>query len=159
MVFNLNISVSLTRKEAEYLVFVYRKQVEDLGRVTTTIVARKFNVTAATITESFHKLAEKNFVEYIPSYGIRLTKKGAAGAQKLLRKHRLLETLFVRLMKYSPIEACNEASRIDYYCSEALANSNCNTYNYPAQCPCKTQIYIDPDYMLACKNDRNSAAC
>lgn len=151
----LNINVGLTRKESEYLVFVYRKQVEDRSRVTTTIVARKFAVTAATITESFHKLAEKDLVKYIPYYGIRLTEKGVTEAKKLLRKHRLLETLFVRLMKYAPTKACNEASRIDYYCSETLANSICSTYGHPAQCPCNKQIYTDPN----CRSDRNSAVC
>lgn len=140
----LNIRASLTRKEAEYLVFVYRKQREDQDRVTTTIVARKFDVTAATVTESFQKLAQKQLVEYIPYYGIRLTERGAAKAQDLLRKHRLLETLFVRVMKYTPIEACDEASKLDYYCSEALTNRICHTYNHPPHCPCNKQIYTDP---------------
>ena len=58
----LNINASFTRKEAEYLVFIYRKQIEDQDKVATTIVARKFGVSAATVTESFRNLAEKKLV-------------------------------------------------------------------------------------------------
>ena len=155
MVSILNVNASFTRKEAEYLLFIYRKQIEDQDRVATTIVARKFDVSAATVTESFRNLAEKKLVQYIPYHGVRLTDKGAAKAQGLLRKHRLLETLFVRLMKYAPKEACDEASKIDYYCSESLTNRVCNTYNHPTKCPCNKQIYPSP----TCKSDRNSVAC
>lgn len=150
----MNTAVNVTRKEAEYLAFVYRRQVEDGERVTNAIVARTFGVTGATVTESFHKLAEKNLVEYIPYYGIRLTEKGVVEAERLLRKHRLLETLLVRFMKYAPREACTEASTIDYYCSEALANTICGAYNHPAQCPCDKEIYTDPD----CRGKRDNAS-
>jgi DtxR family Mn-dependent transcriptional regulator len=151
----LNISDSLTRKEAEHLVFIYRKQIEDRDRATTTIVAKEFHVSAAVVTESFQKLAKKKLVEYTPYYGIKLTLKGVAKAQKLLRKHRLLETLFVNLMRFNPKEACREASTIGYYCSEALINRICSTYNHPTQCPCNKQIHADP----YCKGDKNSDLC
>ena len=130
----LNISDTLTRKETEHLVFIYRKQREDRDRVTTTIVAREFHVSPAVVTESFQKLAKKKLVEYLPYYGIKLTDKGVSKAQQLLRKHRLLETLLVRLMKFTPKEACKEASSIGYFCSENLTNRICSTYNHPTQC-------------------------
>jgi len=149
----LDIDGTLTRKEAQYLTLVYRKQVEDCNRVTTTTVSRVLKVTPATVTESFQKLAKKNLVEYTPYYGIKLTERGTAEAQKLLRRHRLLETLFVKTMNYPPKKACNEASKIDYYCSEALANNICSTYNHPVVCPCKKEIYADYD----CKHLKNDA--
>ena len=123
--------------------FVFRRQVEERRRVTTTILAKTFSVTAATVTESFHKLSEKKLVEYTPYYGVRLTKKGVATAQKLLRKHRLLETLFVRFMHYNPGTACIEASKIDYYCSDDLTNKICSVYDHPIKCPCNKQIFRD----------------
>ena len=151
----MNISDSLTRKEAEHLVFIYRRQIEDRDRVTTTVLARKFHVSAAAVTESFHKLAKKRLVEYMPYYGTRLTEKGVAKAQELLRKHRLLEILFVRLMKFAPEEACREASKIGYYCSEALIDRICSTYNHPTQCPCNKHIHPGP----YCKGEENSDLC
>jgi DtxR family Mn-dependent transcriptional regulator len=147
----LDISDNLTRKEAEYLIFVYKKQIEDGDRVTTTIVARKFDVSAATVTEGFHNLANKKFFKYMPYYGIKITEKGIAKAQELLRKHRLLEILFVRL-KFAPIEACKEASNIGYYCSEALINRICSLYNHPTQCPCNKKIHSGP----YCKSNKNN---
>jgi DtxR family Mn-dependent transcriptional regulator len=151
----LNISNTLTRKETEHLVFIYRKQIEERDRVTTTIIAREFNVSPAVVTESFHKLAKKKFIEYLPYYGIKLTKKGVSKAQELLRKHRLLETLFVRMMNFTPKEACKEASTIGYYCSKDLTNRICSTYNHPTQCPCDKEIHVDPN----CTKDKNCNLC
>ena len=117
--------------------------------------AREFDVSAATVTEFFHKLANKKFAEYMPYYGIKLTEKGVGKAQEFLRKHRLLETLLVRLMKFTPKEACIEASKIGYYCSETLINRICYTYSHPIQCPCNKKIPVGP----YCKGDRNSDLC
>lgn len=140
----MKVNVDATRKEAEYLALLYRKQIEEGESVTTTILAKALMVAPATVTECFQKLAEKNLVEYRPYYGVKLTERGIVQAKKLLRKHRLLETLYVRFLRYSPTAACREASRIDYYCSEALANSICSTYDHPVVCPCNKKIFRDP---------------
>ena len=139
--------MDITRKEGEYLALVYRKQIEEGGRITNTGLARSFNVTPATVTEAFQKLAEKDLIEYIPYHGVKLTKTGNAEAEKLLRRHRLLETLFVELLQLTPKAACNEASKMDYYCSEEIANHICGTYCHPVRCPCDKQIFEDRSCM------------
>ncbi|MCK4498391.1 metal-dependent transcriptional regulator [Candidatus Bathyarchaeota archaeon] len=133
--------MDITRKEGEYLALVYRKQIENGERITTTGLARSLNVTPATVTESFQKLAAKDLIEYRPYHGIKLTKTGNTEAEKLLRRHRLLETLFVKMLKLTPKAACNEAARMDYYCSDELANHICGTYYHPIRCPCDKQIF------------------
>jgi len=151
----LNGELRVTVNEGKYLKLIYRKQHEESSKVGTNLIAKTVRVQPATVTETLQKLAEKGLLRYKRYYGVELTEEGIAEAKKLLRKHRLLETLFVRLMKYAPTKACNEASRIDYYCSEALANSICSTYGHPAQCPCNKQIYTDPN----CRIDRKSTVC
>ena len=137
----------LTPKEGEYLTFMYRKQVEEDKRASTTILAKTFSVNPATATETLQKLAEKKLVTYTRYYGAKLTEKGIVEAQKLLRKHRILEVLFVKFLRYDIKKACEEASKIDHYCSEDLINSICRTYGHPDTCPCSKQIFQDSTCM------------
>ena len=140
----MNAEVNVTRKEAQYLAILYRQQIEERNTVSTTILANTLNVKPATVTEWFQKLAEKRLVEYRPYYGVKLTQKERVQAEHLLRKHRLLETLYVKLFRYSPALACQEASRIDYYCSDAVTDSICTTYDHPVECPCHKTIVHNP---------------
>jgi DtxR family Mn-dependent transcriptional regulator len=132
--------LNITQKESEYLKVLYRKQVESNERVSTMILARSFKVSPATVTESFQKLADKNLISYIPYQSVKLTNIGIIEAGKYMRNHRILETLFVRLLKYDSTSACKEAADIDYYCSQKLIDRICTTYNHPLQCPCNKKI-------------------
>lgn len=140
----MNAEVVTTPNESRYLMLMYRKQLEEGGRITTTVLARSFEVNPATVTEILQKLAEKQLVEYTRYHGAELTEKGIAEARKLLRKHRILEFLFVKFLKYDAEKACEEASTIDHYCSEDLINAICRTYGHPKRCPCNKVIFSDP---------------
>lgn len=123
---------------------MYRKQVEEDERVTTTILAKSFKVNPATVTETLQKLAKKKLVDYTRYYGAELTERGIVEGQKLLRRHRILEVLFVKFLGYDVENACNEASKIDYYCSRDLINAICRAYRHPDRCPCNKKIFRDP---------------
>lgn len=140
----MNAEVATTPNESRYLMLMYRKQLEEAGRITTTDLARSFKVNPATVTEILQRLAEKNLVEYTRYYGAELTENGIAEARKLLRKHRILEFLFVKFLKYTTEKACEEASTIDHYCSEDLINAICQAYGHPKRCPCDKVIFGDP---------------
>ncbi len=139
----MNVRMSLPLKEGKYLTLMYRKQVEEDKKVTTTILAKSFEVNPATATEILQKLAKKKMVEYTRYYGAKLTKRGIVEAQKLLRKHRILEVLFVKFLKYDVEKACEEASKVDHYCSSDLINAICRVYGHPATCPCDKKIFRD----------------
>jgi DtxR family Mn-dependent transcriptional regulator len=139
----LGVKVNATPKEGRYLTFMYRTQVEEGRRVTNTILAKSFKVNPATVTEILQKLADKKLVEYARYYGAELTERGVIEAQKLLRKHRILEVLFVKFLGYDAEKACEEASKIDHYCSEDLINAICRIYGHPDACPCNKKIFRD----------------
>jgi len=140
----LKAEMATTPNESKYLMLMYRKQLEDGRRITTTVLARSFKVNPATVTEILQNLAQKKLVEYTRYCGAKLTEKGIAQAQKLLRKHRILEFLLVKFLKYNAEKACEEASTIDHYCSEDLINAICRTYGHPKRCPCNKVIFDDP---------------
>lgn len=134
----------MSPQESRYLALIYRRQIEEGKRVTTTTLARSFQVSPATVTEMLQKLAEKRLTKYTRYYGSELTEKGIFQAEKLLRKHRILELLFVGFLRYDAEKACQEASKIDYYCSEDLVNDICRAYKHPRTCPCDKEIFKDP---------------
>ena len=131
----------ITVNEGKYLKLIYRKQHEESGRVRTTVVAKSVRVRPATVTEMLQNLAEKGLLRYIRYRGVTLTAKGSNEAQKLLRKHRLLETLLVRSLNYEVEKACDEASKLDHYASEDLVNTICRAYGHPETCPCNKTIF------------------
>lgn len=137
----MNAEPKMTVNEARYLKFIYRKQHEEFSRVRTTTMADFIRVRPATVTEMLQKLAEKGLLEYRRYRGAGLTEKGVVEARKLLRKHRLLEVLFVRFLNYDVENACEEASKLGHCVSEDLVNTICRTYGHPETCPCNKAIF------------------
>src|SRR4030067_3507147 len=83
--------MNMSRKTVED----YLKAVYDLSRngaaVSTTEISRTLKVAPASVTEMLKKLSENGYVNYSPYHGSSLTEKGLHSAQKVARKHRLLE--------------------------------------------------------------------
>ena len=135
--------LGITVNEGRYLKFLYRRQLEETGQNGTIALAEAFRVQPATVTEMLQKLSEKGLLRYRRYYGADLTEKGIIEAEQLLRKHRILEVLFVRLLNYSSQEACEEANELDHHVSDELANTICQVYGHPEICPCDKPIFTD----------------
>ncbi len=151
--------VGITPTEGNYLKFIYRKQVEEGRKVGTKMLADFFKVHPATVTEMLQKLDERGLLRYERYYGVEFTDEGIHVAQKMLRKHRLLEVLFVNFLKCDVESACKEASKLDYYLSENITNRICRMYGHPETCPCNKTIFRD-EKCCGCiiegeKNDRS----
>lgn len=134
---------SVTENEARYLKLIYREQCEGPTKVRTTAVAKYLGVRPATVTEVIQNLSMKNLLRHRRYHGVELTKGGITEARKLLRKHRILETLFTDLLNYDAKRACKEASKLDYHASRDLINAICRAYRHPETCPCEKTIFRD----------------
>ena len=135
--------LEITVNEGRYLKFLYQKRWEESSRVGTTVIAESFGVRPATVTEMLQKLSKKGLLRYTPYRRADLTGKGIIESKKLLRKHRILEVLFVRLLNYDSEKACEEAAKLDHHVSEKLANAICRAYGHPEVCPCDKPIFKD----------------
>jgi len=133
----------VTLSEGRYLKTIYRKQVEEGEKLTTTSLASVFGVRPATVTGMLQRLADKGLIRYKPYCGVFLTDEGITEAKRQLRKHRILEVLFVELLGFDAERACGEASKLDHYCSPHLINAICRSYNHPETCPCNKAIFRD----------------
>jgi DtxR family Mn-dependent transcriptional regulator len=139
----LKADLEITVNEGRYLKFIYQKRREEYSRVGTTVISESFGVRPATVTEMLQKLSEKGLLRYTRYREADLTEKGIIEARKLLRKHRILEVLFVRLLNYDSQKACEEATELDHHVSEKLANAICRAYGHPEVCPCDKPIFRD----------------
>ena len=73
----------------DYLKELYKLQGD--GRASTTALAERMGVTAASATSMLKKLASLGLAEHEPYRGARLTASGERVAIEMIRHHRLLE--------------------------------------------------------------------
>ena len=118
----------------EYLeaIFNYNEQGE---RAKNTDLARDLKVSPPSVTQMVQKLADEGFVEYEPYRGAILTGKGVAYAQKVVRKHRLIETFLHKQLGISKEKIHDEACKMEHSISDEVAAALCNSLDQPAICP------------------------
>ncbi len=81
------------------------------------------------------KLADKEYVEYSPYHGACLTAKGAQIAEKITRKHRLLERFLNDVLKLKKDEVHVQACEMEHTLSDEAEESLCRFLNHPDNCP------------------------
>ena len=118
----------------EYLEAIYDIAGRD-GSAKTTAIASCLRVTPASVTEAMKSLADKGLVAYEPYQGARLTENGLAIAQKVKRKHRLLEVFLADKLHLDRSKVHDEACRMEHALSDEAGDALCKMLNAPARCP------------------------
>jgi len=88
--------------------------------VATGAIAEALGVTPGTITTMVKSLAAKGLVEHHPREGVRLTPPGRAHALAVVRKHRLIETFLVQVLKMDWKEVHEEAEALEHAISDRV---------------------------------------
>ena len=104
-------------------------------RAQTTELAKKLTVSPPSVTQMIKKLAEDGLVEYEPYRGVVLTGKGMARAQKVVRKHRLLERFLHDFLGLNRGKVHDEACRLEHSLSDEAAAALCKVLDRPETCP------------------------
>lgn len=103
-----------------YLKAILRLQPEENALVTTGELAADLAVTPGTVTSMAKQLQRDGFAHYEARQGLRLTPAGRKEALAVLRRHRLLETFLVEVMKLDWAEVHEEAEILEHAISERL---------------------------------------
>ncbi len=103
--------------------------------ISTTEIAEHFKIAPASVTEMLKKLAQKGYVKYSPYHGARLTKKGFQVAEKIARKHRLLERFLHDVLRIGKDKVHLEACEMEHALSDEAEESLCRFLNHPDKCP------------------------
>jgi DtxR family transcriptional regulator, Mn-dependent transcriptional regulator len=98
-------------------------------------LAEKLRVSPASVTQMIKKLADDELITYEPYKGVLLTGKGSARAQKVVRKHRLLERFLHDTLGFSNEKVHDEACRLEHSVSDEVAAALCEKLNNPSTCP------------------------
>lgn len=98
-------------------------------------LARKLRVAPPSVTQMIKKLADEGLVEYEPYKGATLTGKGMALAQKVVRKHRLLERFLHDFLGLRKEKIHDEACKLEHSLSDEAAAALCKALDQPDTCP------------------------
>ena len=107
----------LTHAIEDYLKFIYKLQ-QTGEKVTTSAIAERLNVSAASVTSMIKKLAEMNLLTHTPYHGVALTPAGAQIALEVIRHHRLLELYLTQALGFSWDTVDAEAEKLEHVISE-----------------------------------------
>jgi DtxR family Mn-dependent transcriptional regulator len=103
--------------------------------ISNTEIAGYFNIAPASVTEMLKKLAKKGYVRYSPYRGANLTDKGFKTAEKIARKHRLLERFLHDVLRIRKEKVHPEADELEHALSDDAEESLCRFLNHPDKCP------------------------
>ncbi len=102
----------------------YLKVIYDLSdgdqRVGTGQIAEMLNVSPASVTDMFQRLAgdDPPLLDYVKHQGVALTEEGKKAALETIRHHRLLELFLHEVLGFSWDEVHAEAERMEHVISE-----------------------------------------
>ena len=105
----------------------------------TTELADKLNISPPSVTEMIKKLANEGLIEYEPYKGAILTGKGTALAQRVVRKHRLLERFLQDVLGLKREKVHDEACKLEHSLSEETSAALCKALDVPKTCPDDSQ--------------------
>jgi DtxR family Mn-dependent transcriptional regulator len=125
----------MSQKSAEdYLKAVY--VLSRNGRAASTSdIARTLKVAPASVTEMLQRLSRKGYVEYSPYHGTRLSDSGLRIAEKITRKHRLLERFLHDVLKLDDTKVHDQACEMEHSLSDDAEESLCRLLKHPDRCP------------------------
>lgn len=139
----------------DYLKNIYKLQKgrEAVNKVTTSLIAERMAVAAASVTNMVKKLAEMNLLSHTPYQGVVLTKAGEKIALETIRHHRLLELYLSEALGYPWDEVDAEAERMEHAISEEFEDRIDQVLGHPTvgahgePIPTKQGDIARPDYL------------
>lgn len=105
------------------------------SRVRTSLLARELQVAAPTVSAMLKRLRAHGLVEGPARGQISLSAHGRRHAEQLVRRHRLVETLLVRLLGVPWDEVEQESHRLEHAVSDRLLDRIDSVLRHPGADP------------------------
>jgi DtxR family transcriptional regulator, Mn-dependent transcriptional regulator len=118
----------------EYLEILYKLSLNK-NNVSTTEIAEHLEIAPASVSQMLKKLARVGCVDYSPYKGAKLTDKGLKIAEKITRKHRLLERFLYDVLRIRRDRVHKQACEMEHSLSDEAERALCQLLNYPDTCP------------------------
>ena len=128
------VSIDLSENIEEYLEVLYRYGNKN-GYVSTTTISKKLKIAPASVTQMLKKLEDLGYIDYIPYKGANLSSEGYKIAQKITRKHRILEKFLTDVLKINPGNVHIQACDMEHSLSDEAERAMCHILKHPDVCP------------------------
>jgi DtxR family Mn-dependent transcriptional regulator len=132
----------------EYLEVLYRNG-SNGEQVSTTQLSNELGIAPGSVTQMLKKLEKLGYIAYTPYKGATLTDDGMKIAQKITRKHRILEKFLTDVLKIKEENVHEQACEMEHTLSDEAERALCNMLNNPDVCP-------DDNVIPACNFDFGS---
>ncbi len=121
----------LSQAEENYLkcIFTLSEKTEKL--VNTNSIARALDTSAASVTDMLKRLSKREYIEYRPYKGVKLSEQGDVIARKLIRKHRLWEFFLCEKLGFSWDEVHDIAEQLEHIQSDDLVERLADFLDHP----------------------------
>ncbi len=123
-----------SRNEQDYLRIIYELQMKKNGGVRTKDIADSLNISKPSVTEMMYKLERSKLVERRIYGSVTLTETGIKEARKVLRRHRILEVFFAKILGLGKTFH-KEAHEIEHSLSDAAESKLDQLLKHPKHCP------------------------
>ena len=108
----------------EYLEVLYRNG-SNGEQVSTTQLSKELDIAPGSVTQMLKKLENLGYITYTPYKGATLTDEGMKIAQRITRKHRILEKFLIDVLKIKE----------EHTLSDEAERALCAMLNNPDVCP------------------------
>ena len=132
----------------EYLEVLYRNG-SNGEQVSTTTLSKELGIAPGSVTQMLKKLENLGYIEYTPYRGATLTEEGMQIAQKITRKHRIIEKFLMDVLKIKEENIHEQACEMEHTLSDEAERALCSMLNNPDVCP-------DNNVIPACNFDFES---
>ncbi|MGE4169562.1 MAG: metal-dependent transcriptional regulator [Candidatus Margulisiibacteriota bacterium] len=114
-----------------YLKYLFVRQQAGETYIKPASLSKKFNVSAAAVSEMLKKLSDQGLILYVPYQGISLTDAGLAQGQNMVRRHRLWEQYLHEKLGFAWDKVHEEAEMLEHASSDALINALEEALGFP----------------------------
>ena len=118
----------------------YLKAVWSLGEwsdvpVTASMVAARTGVALSTASDAIRKLSTQGLLEHARYSAVSLTPEGRAHAVTMVRRHRLIESFLVEVLRYRWDQVHDEADMLEHAVSDFMIDRIDELLGYPERDP------------------------
>jgi DtxR family Mn-dependent transcriptional regulator len=130
----------------EYLELLYVFEESGTGLARISSVSKELGISPPSAVQMLKKLEGKGLVDYKKRKGVQLTEKGRMLGKRIIRNHRLVETLMKKTLNKNVDETV--VCGLEHHMSEEFADAICTLLQHPRSCPHGNNIPLG----VCCKN-------
>jgi DtxR family Mn-dependent transcriptional regulator len=142
-----------------YLKAILVRSADEDGVVATGALAEALGLTPGTITTMVKSMASRGLLEHQPREGVRLTPEGRALALAVVRKHRLVETFLVEVLRMDWKEVHEEAEALEHAISDRVLLRIDSLLGHPVSDPHGDPIPTSKSHVLGQTKGVTLASC